>query len=89
MLYDVNTEILNMKKNGKLIAISTGWQYWLVNDVLYAIRSDHKNYCFWCAVSRLNRHLHRLYQITGKKMFTEDKDVTIIDNSFLSQFDYA
>lgn len=85
----IEKEIYKFKKDGKLIAISHMWEYWLVDETLYAVRTDGTNYCFWCSVERLNRHLHRLYQITGKKMFTEDKDIFIVNNKFLSQFAYA
>lgn len=89
MYENARTEIYRIKKNGKVIALESSWQYWIDGDILYAISSDGLRYSIWCSFDRLNRHLHRLYQITGKKFFTEDTDMVIINKEFLSQFAYA
>ena len=85
----MNEEMVKVKKNGKLIAFSEGWQYWLLDGVIYSIRSDGSSICFWCSVERLGAHLHRLFQVTKKKFFTENEDMTVIDRTFLSQLSYA
>ena len=86
---NMNREITHIKQTGKLVAISTGWQYWLVDGVLYSVSVTGANYNVWCAVSRLNAHLHRLFQITGKRFFTESPDTVVLDRQFISQFSYA
>lgn len=82
-------EIKRIKKNGKLIAICDNWQYWALNGILYSINSNGADYSIWCSIKEMNRHLHRLMQITGQKYFTENKDMILIDRKFLSDFAYA
>ena len=82
-------QIYKIKKEGKLIAICGFWQYWLQGNIIYSIGADGISYSIWCGVDRLNRHLHRLYQITGRKYFTEHTDTLILDKDFISQFAYA
>jgi hypothetical protein len=80
-------DIFRIKKHGHLIALSNGWQYWLYNGIIYSINTagDHVN--VWCDVPGLPAHLIRLYQITGKRFFTEQTQV--IDKSFIKKFIYA
>ena len=81
-------EIMEIKKSGNLIAVESSWQYWILNNVIYSISVSGTHYSIWCNVSDLNRHLHRLYQITGKKYFTGG-DMVIVDPEFLKKFSYA
>lgn len=82
-------EIMNIKKNGKLVALDTCWSYWVLGDVLYSVSVTGDNYNIWCGLSRLNFHLHRLFQVTGKRFFTETPSMTVIDKNFISQFSFA
>ena len=82
-------EIIQIKKDGKLVAISPGCEYWVKDDVLYSVNSSGTNFIIWCSVSRLEKHLHRLYQITGSRFFTNDPTMVIIDKEFISQFSYG
>lgn len=82
-------DIIKIKKTGNLIAFIDGRQYWLNGNILYSIRSDGENFNVWCGIENLPQHLHRLYQITGKKYFTENKDMTIINKNFIKRFAYA
>lgn len=85
----MNKEIIKIKAGGKLIAICPGWQYWYNDGAVYSIRSDGLHYNMWCDVSSLARHLHRLYQVTGKKYFTESDGMTVIDAAFIKRYAYA
>lgn len=85
----MDKEIVNIKKNGKLIAIEPGWQYFVLCDVLYSVASSGQHYNVWCGISHLNKYLHRLYQVTGRKYFTESKDMLIINKEFIKMFAYA
>lgn len=82
-------EIARIKQNGKLVAIAAGWQYWLVEDILYSVSTTGENYSIWCSLARLNYHLHRLFQITGHRFFTEDPDMLVVDKQFIAGFSYA
>lgn len=85
----MNEEIVSIKKNGRLIALDQTWQYWLKDDILYSLRVDGMNYNIWCGIGRLNAHLHRLLQITGKRFFTENPDMVVIDKDFVGGFRFA
>lgn len=85
----MDKEIAQIKKKGKLIALSPGWQYWVMDDAIYSVSSSGLNYNIWCSVSRLDSHLHRLYQVIGRKFFTEDPTMQIVDKDFISQFRFA
>lgn len=80
-------EIFRIKKSGNLIALSEGRQYWLYNDVIYSINTAEDYFNVWCSVSRLPAHLMRLYQVTGKRFFTEETQV--INKTFVKKFIYA
>lgn len=82
-------EIFNIKKNGHLVALSDCWQYWLLNDIVYAVNVEGTHYSFWCGVSGLARHLVHLYKVLGYRFFTENDSMTIIDKSFFKQFIFA
>lgn len=85
----MSKDIIRIKRSGKLVALSPGWQYWLMNDVLYSVSTSGTNFNIWCSVSRLNAHLHRLYQVIGHRFFTDDPAMQIVDRQFISQFSYA
>ncbi len=80
-------EIVEVKKNGRLIAFGCSWQYWLYNHALYY--TDGVNIGIWCTENRLAQHLHRLYQLTGRRFFTEGEDMMIVDKNYLKKFEYA
>lgn len=85
----MKSDVIRIKKNGKLIAFSGTWQYWLLGDILYYISVDGNSCGVWCGLSSLNAHLRKLYGLLGKKYFTEDEDAVIIDKEFLSHYCYA
>ena len=85
----MDKDIVRIKKNGKLLAFDKSWQYWLLNDIVYSVNVEGTHCCLWCATSRLNIHLHRLYQIMERKFFTENSAMCIIDKDFFSQYAYA
>ena len=86
-------EMIKVKRHGKLLAIDTvcGWQYWEYDGALYSINSDGnpERMSIWCSMSRLDGHLHQLWQICGKKKFTECDDMVIVDKERISQFSWA
>lgn len=81
--------IFNIKKNGSLIALDSCHQYWLYDNTVYSISITGKYFSFWCAVSKLTAHLVRLYQVTGKKYFSDDPDMVITDKKFFANYIYA
>ena len=85
----MTADIIKIKQNGKLIAFCNSWQYWLLENVLYSINVEGTVVCVWCGLNRLNAHLHRLWQVTGKKFFSESSDMVVIDKEFLSRYSYA
>ena len=86
-------DMIKVKRHGKLLAFDTvgGWQFWEYDGALYSINSDGnpERMSIFCSISRLNGHLHRLWQICGHKHFTEDEDMVIVDKDRLSQFSWA
>ncbi len=86
-------DIIRIKQHGTLIALDQGisGQYWHHDGALYFISVDGtRDSLIWAADSRLAGHLARIYQITGRRFFTEDPDKVIVDTTkFLSQFIYA
>ena len=85
----MTADIIKIKQSGKLIAISTSWQYWLLDNILYSVNVEGTTLCVWCGLNRLEAHLHRLWQITGKRFFTEGTDVTVIDKDFVARYNFA
>lgn len=85
--------IETVKKYGKLIAIRNGepegFQYWRCNGVIYSISTSGVSLNFWCSENKLESHLHRLWQVTGKKFFTERPDMVVIDKQFVSSYRFA
>ena len=95
MYSDYEKMIPEIKSYGRLIALESaqggccGKQYWMYKGVIYAVSSAGNNYCIWCSLERMAQHLHRLYIITGKKHFTDNGNIAIIDKHFINNFIYA
>ena len=70
----LDKEIVEIKKKGKLIAFDTERQYWLYHDMIYSISVCGRYMNAWCSTDRLGSHLHRLWQVTRRKFFTENSD---------------
>lgn len=82
-------EITNIKKNGHLVAIGHGWQFWVKDNILYSINVEGTNYCIWCGLDRLNAHFRHLYKVLGKKHWTEDAEMVLIDKEFVKSYSWA
>ena len=82
-------DIFVITNTGKMFAASADRQYWALNGIVYSVRNAGDDYSIWCSEREMNQHLHRLMQITGKRFFTEDKDMKIVDPDYLAQFTYA
>ena len=76
-----------IERDGHMIASSPFWAYYLRNGVIYSI-SPLGEICFWCTEDRLARHLHRIWQITGRKCFSDDPYVTIVDHAYADRYIY-
>lgn len=91
----IRDEMNNIKKNGKLLAFNSrresGWQYWEHNGIVYSINSDGDpdRASIWCSIKNLNCHLYYLYKVGGRKFFTEDEDIVIVDKNRMSEFEWA
>lgn len=85
----MKNKIDDVKKNGRLIALSDYWQYWLYNGALFSVSVDGEVITLWCSESNLARHLQHLYGIKGHKFFSEGKDMTLVDKKYLAQYAYA
>jgi len=89
----IDKDICKIKKNGKLVAIENGefggFQYWRYNGVVYSVSTSGESYNIWCSEKELGRHLHRLWQVTGKKFFSEGLNMTVIDKQFVSGYQFA
>lgn len=73
-------EIIDIKKHGALFAIDAGFQLWQRRNMIYSINSSGLDYCCWCPVKDLVKHLRYLHAITGKR-FETWPDVLIIDTN--------
>ena len=82
-------EIVNVKKNWKLVAFDEHIQYWVYNGNIYSISADGERMCIWCSEKGLTRHLQILRCRTGKKHFTESDGMTIVDRAFFDDYPYA
>ena len=82
-------DIMRIKKSGRLLAVAGNWQYWECNSVVYSVHVDGLHYDTWCSTDRLARHLHRLYQITGRRFFRDDPDARIINRDYFKNMPYA
>lgn len=85
----MNKDIIKIKKDGHLIAISKDRQYWLKDGTIYSAHVSGLYYDIWCIGSRLDYHLMRLYQIHGYKYFSGDPNKVIINTEFLRKHIYA
>ena len=80
-------EYFDIKKNGKLIAFCSGWQYFLYGDWVYALptsgRPEHA--AVWCAVSELSAHLPRLQAVLGHK-WEQRPDIVVLHPELLPEY---
>ena len=76
---------ITVKKHGRLIAFDQCRQYWSYNGILYSIRPADGQCDFFGAESRLNAHFLRLFQITGKRFFSDDPGMLIMDPEYMKK----
>lgn len=76
---------MKIKKQGRLLVLKPGEEYWLMDGVVYVLRGGDEPQ-FWCAENRLRIHLGDLARVLGRRFFTEDPEISYLDRRYFADY---